>query len=106
MMLKFIRFRGDIIQLNHIEDVIYMKQSNTTKITYKNDNFYKISGGDYRDDIWALMQLALKPKPKIDFSSFPEPIGGCCKLEFQQMFGKDIEWAKPNIQFEDPTGIR
>ncbi len=69
MMLKFIRFRGDIINLDHIEDVIYMEESNITKITYKNKNVYKYQGGDYRDDIWQLMRLALRPT---DMATAPE----------------------------------
>ena len=68
-MLKFIRFRGDIINLDNIEDVIYMKVDNITKITYKNNNFYKYVGGDYRDDIWQLMRLALRPT---DIATAPE----------------------------------
>jgi hypothetical protein len=64
MMPKFIRFRGDIINLNQIVDINYNESGDYTYIDYGKNGESRYNSGDHRDEIWALMKLALKPESK------------------------------------------
>ena len=65
MTPKFIRFRGEIINLSLVCDIAYKeKYDGNTKVDYGLPNGHAWYKGDCVDEIWALIKLAMKKKPE------------------------------------------
>ncbi len=95
MIPKFIRFKNDIIHLGKIVDINYKDEQDVTVVHYDTGNSQAYRGGDYRDDIWALMKLALRPPVHLQ-DNIPKELSGTWMAPH----------VEPAIKYEDPTGIR
>ena len=60
---KFIRFRGDIINITKVIDVCFNSEKQQTAICYGvGEAVWGHYDGDHRDEIWGLIKLALRAK--------------------------------------------
>lgn len=67
MIPKFIRFRGDIINITTIIDVCYDSERQKTAICYNiSAARWSKYNGDCRDEIWDLIKLAMELKNEVD----------------------------------------
>ncbi len=68
MTLKFIKFRGDIINISLVHDVAYKEEDykGHTKVDYGVANGHIWYEGNCVDEIWTLIKLAMKSKENND----------------------------------------
>lgn len=61
---KFIRFRGDIVNLTKVADVCYNSEKQQTAICYDagDKGLWAYYDGDCRNELWDLIKLAMQPK--------------------------------------------